>query len=142
MSMSNWLEVEIRKHVFRTGSFTKPTVLAVSLHTADPTDVTATAAANEIPHAFGYERVQRDPGDANWSGASATDGLTDNVAAVTFPAPVGGNWGIATHAAVWDSATYGAGNLILHGALAAPKTINDGDPAPSFPAGALDAVFG
>lgn len=29
-AMSDYLEVELRKHIFRTGSFTKPTVLAVA----------------------------------------------------------------------------------------------------------------
>lgn len=141
MAMSDELEVLVRTHIFRTGTWSKPTVLAISLHTADPTDVTATAAANEIPHSFGYERVVRNPLDANWSAASATDGLTDNVAAITFPSPSGGNWGVATHVAIWTSGTYGAGSMWLHGQLTAPKTINNGDPAPSFAIGALDCLF-
>ena len=35
---SDYLEVELRKHIFRTGSFTKPTVLAVGLFTVTPSD--------------------------------------------------------------------------------------------------------
>lgn len=134
--MSDWLEGQIRAHVFRTATFTKPAALAVSLHTADPTDVTATAAANEVAHAGGYERVARNPLDANWTAASATDGVTNNAAAITFPAPTG-NWGTVTHFGIWDSATYGAGNLLFHGSLGASKNVSSGDPAPYFAAGAL-----
>lgn len=132
--MSDYLEGELRKHIFRTGSFTKPTALYISLHTADPTDAGTGAEVS----GGGYARVQRDPADANWSGASATDGLTDNVAAITFPAPTA-NWGVVTHFAIWDAAT--AGNMLIHGQLTTSKTINNGDPAPSFAAGALDITF-
>lgn len=132
--MSDFLEVELRKHIFRTGSYTKPTVLAVSLHTADPLDA---ASGTEVTGGS-YARVQRDPLDANWNGASATDGLTDNAAALTFPAPTA-NWGVVTHFGIWDATT--AGNLLCHGALTTPKTINNGDAAPSFAAGALDITF-
>jgi hypothetical protein len=140
MSMSDWLEGQIRAHQFRTSSWTKPTVIAVSLHTADPTDVTATAAANEVANSGGYARVGLNPLDANWTAASATNGLTDNASAITFPSPTG-NWGVCTHFALWDSATYGAGNLLFSAALTTPKTINNGDAAPSFAIGALTVTF-
>lgn len=132
--MSDYLEVELRKHIFRTGSFTKPTVLAVGLFTSSPTD------ANSGTEVSGgsYARVQRDPLDANWTGASATDGLTDNAAALTFPAPTA-NWGVVTHFGIFDATT--AGNLLVWGALTTPKTVNNGDPAPSFAIGALDITF-
>ena len=132
--MSNYLEVELRKHIFRTGSFTKPAALHVSLHTADPTD----AATGAEVSGGSYARVQRDPLDANWTGASATDGVTDNAAAITFPAPTA-SWGVVTHFGIWDAAT--AGNLLCFGALTTPKTINNGDAAPSFAIGVLDITF-
>jgi hypothetical protein len=132
--MSDFLEVELRKHIFRTGSFTKPAALHISLHTADPTD--AAGGAEVVGGA--YARVQRDPADANWSAPDATGGLTDNVAAITFPAPTA-NWGVVTHFAIWDAAV--AGNMLAHGQLTTPKTINSGDAAPSFAIGALDVTF-
>mgnify|MGYP003395698515 CR=1 FL=1 len=98
--MSDYLEVSLRTHIFRTGSFTKPTVLAISLHTADPTDA---GTGTEVTGGS-YARVSRNPLDANWSAASATDGLTDNVADLVFPAPTA-NWGIVTHFGIWDAAT-------------------------------------
>lgn len=133
-NMSNHLEVQLRAHVFRSGSFAKPSALYVSLHTADPGE---DATGAEVTGG-GYARVQRNPGDSNWSAASATDGLTDNVADLTFPAPSAA-WGTVTHFGVWDAAT--AGNLLCYGALTTPRTINGGDPAPVFPAGALDIAF-
>jgi hypothetical protein len=36
---------------------------------------------------------------------------------------------------MFDAST--SGNLLFHGALTASKTINDGDAAPTFPAGSL-----
>jgi hypothetical protein len=132
--MSNYLEVELRKHIFRTGSFAKPSALYVSLHTADPTD----AASGAEVSGGSYARVQRDPLDANWSAASATDGITKNVSAITFPAPTA-NWGVVTHFGIWDASS--AGNMLAYGALTTPKTINNGDAAPSFAADALVITF-
>lgn len=132
--MSDYLEVELRKHIFRTGSFTKPSALYVSLHTADPTD----AASGAEVSGGSYARVQRDPLDANWTGASSTTGLTDNAAPITFPSPTA-NWGVVTHFGIWDAST--SGNLLVYGALTTPKTINNGDAAPSFATGDLDVTF-
>lgn len=130
---SDYLEVELRKHIFRTGSFTKPTVLAVALYTAAPGE---TGGGTEVSGGS-YARVQRDPLDANWTGVSATTGLTDNAAALTFPAPTA-NWGQATHFAILDATT--VGNFLVYGALTTPKTVNSGDPAPSFAIGALSVT--
>lgn len=132
--MSDYLEGQLRAHIFRTASFTKPAALHVSLHTADPLD----AASGAEVSGGAYARVQRDPLDGNWTAPDATGGLTDNVAAITFPAPTA-NWGVVTHFAIWDAAV--AGNMLIHGALTTPKTINNGDAAPSFAIGALDVTF-
>lgn len=133
-AMSDYLEVELRKHLFRTGSFTKPTVLAVALFTAAPSD---SGGGTEVTGGS-YARVDRPPLDANWTAASATDGLTDNAADIVFPAPTA-NWGVVTHFGIFDALT--AGNLLFHGALTTPKTINNLDPAPKFVAGSLDVTF-
>jgi hypothetical protein len=133
-AMSDYLEVEIRKHVFRTGTFTKPSALYVALYTAAPSD---SGGGTEVTGGS-YARVQRDPLDANWTAASATDGKTDNAAAITFPAPTG-NWGQVTHFGIFDAST--SGNLLFHGALQTPKTVNASDPAPEFAIGALAVTF-
>ena len=127
---SDYLEVNLRKHIFRTGSFTKPSALYVSLHTADPTD----AGTGTEVSGGSYARVQNDPGDANWSAPDATGGVTANVSDITFPAPTA-TWGTVTWAAVWDAAT--SGNMIARAQLTTSKTVNNGDAAPKFPAGTL-----
>ena len=133
-AMSDYLEDKFRTHVFRTGTFTKPTVLAVALYTAAPGE---TGGGTEVT-VGSYGRVQRDPLDANWTAASATNGLTDNAAALTFPAPTA-NWGSVTHLAILDATS--GGNFMVYGALTTPKTVNNGDPAPAFGIGALSVTF-
>ena len=132
--MSDYLEVELRKHIFRTGSFTKPAALHVSLHTADPTD----AGTGTEVSGGSYAREARAPLDANWTAASATDGLTDNVAIIDFGTATAA-WGTITHFGIWDAATLG--NMLCHGALAVAKTVASGD-AFNFPIGTLDVIFG
>lgn len=133
-AMSDYLEGQIRAHIFRTATFSKPTVLAVALYTAAPGE---TGGGTEVTGGS-YARVQRDPLDANWTAASATDGLTDNAAALTFPAPTA-NWGTITDMAILDATS--GGNFLVFGPLTASKTVNDGDPAPLFAIGDLDVIF-
>jgi hypothetical protein len=138
-ALSDFLETELRKHLFRTGSYAKPTVLRVALATAATTDAQTGATITEVTNANAYARTGPDPLDANWSGASATDGLTDNVAAITFPTATG-SWGTVSHIAIVDNATWGAGNSLLHGALTASKTVGNGDVF-QFNSGSLDISF-
>lgn len=130
---SDYLEGQIRAHIFRTATFTKPTVLAVALYTAAPGE----AGGGTEVSGGSYARVQRDPLDANWTAASSTDGLTDNAAALTYPTP-SANWGVITHTGIHDATS--AGNLLVYGALAVSKTVNNGDPAPAFAIGAFDVT--
>jgi hypothetical protein len=141
MGMSDFMENLVRMHLLRTGTWAKPTVLAIALHTADPGDTTVGAAATEVANANAYARVLRNPLDANWTAASLTDGLSDNAAIVTFPTPTGSGWGLISHVSLWDNATYGAGNVWISGPLVIPMTALAGDPI-VFPIGALDLIFG
>src|SRR3990170_4352358 len=125
--MSDYLEVEIRKHIFRTGSFTKPTVLAIALCTAAPTDALTGATITEVANSYAYARQALNPLDANWTAPDSTGGVTANASLITFPAASGGNWGTITHIAICDSAAWGAGNMLFYGALTASKTITDGE---------------
>jgi hypothetical protein len=108
--------------------------LYVALFTAAPSD----AGGGTEVSGGGYARVAVQPLDANWTAASPTDGLTDNAADIVFPAPTA-NWGSISHFAIFDRAS--GGNMLLHGALTTAKTVNNGDPAPKFVAGALDITF-
>ncbi len=129
-AMSDFVEAEVRKHYFRTGAAAKPTDLTIHLFTAAPGDA---GGGTEVTGGS-YAAVSRPPLDANWSALSATDGLTDNVADLVYPAPTA-NWGLVTHMAIKDQLA----NFLFTSALTASKTINNGDPAPKFVAGALDS---
>lgn len=121
------------------GAGTGPATLYVALLTAAPSD---TGGGTEVSGGS-YARVAVTSSLANWAGtqgagttvaSSGTSGTTSNNNSITFPAPTA-NWGSITHAAVYDASS--GGNLIAHGALGTAKTVNNGDPAPSFAAGAL-----
>ena len=57
-AMSDYLEVELIKHIFRTGSMTKPTVLAVALCTAATSDSQTGATITEVTNA-NNRRIER-----------------------------------------------------------------------------------
>lgn len=136
MDMTTYMRNEVRKHVFRTGSFTKPSALYFALHTGDPG---AAGSANEVSTGGGsaYARVALDPLDANWS-AEATHGETKNQSDITFPVP-GANWGTVSYMSIWDAVS--GGNCLMYGALVASKNVNAGDPAPLFPTGDVVVSF-
>ena len=142
-ALSDYLENKIIDHVFRNTSFTMPSTIYVALYTAAPSD---SGGGTEVTGGA-YARVQVGPSVGAWkstngatSGASSgTGGQTMNAAVITYPTPTA-DWGQVTHFGIHDAVT--GGNLLVHGALASPKTINNGDPAPSFPADQLVVALG
>lgn len=143
-SLSDYLENKLVDHVLRGQTLTPPATLYVALFTAAPSD----AGGGTEVSGGAYARVTVTGSLANWAGtqsagsttaSTGTGGQTSNNAAVTFPAPSGANWGAVTHFGIFDAST--AGNLLFWAALTTPKTINDGDAAPSFAAGALTVTF-
>jgi len=133
---SDYLEGLIRGHLLRTATWSKPAALWVSLHTEDPYD---DATGSEVSGGA-YGRTQLNPDDANWSAEDAVGGESKNLVAVTFPAPVGANWGLITYFGLWTAST--SGSLYLRGAVYPPLQVNDGDNAPQFPVGALSIIVG
>ena len=118
---------------------TGPATLYLALFTAAPTD---TGGGTEVSGGS-YARVSVTSALANWAGtqaaasttaSSGTTGTTSNNAAVTFPAPTAA-WGAVTSFGVFDAAA--GGNLLIYGNLTTNKTVNNGDPAPSFSAAAF-----
>jgi hypothetical protein len=95
----------------------------------------------------GYARVSINPSStANWlntqgtaSGASSgTTGTTSNQSTITFGSPTatwGGAGAMIAAMGVYDATS--AGNLLFWGTLTTPKTVNNGDAAPTFAASAL-----
>jgi hypothetical protein len=148
-AMSDFLENKLVDWFFRaqaigvTGATaaagTGPATLYVALLTAAPSD---TGGGTEVSGGS-YARVAVTSALANWAGtqsagsttaSSGTGGTTSNNGAVTFPTP-SANWGVITHFGIYDASS--AGNLLFWGALTTSKTVNNGDPAPSFAAAAL-----
>jgi hypothetical protein len=141
--MSDYLEDELIKHLFRTGSFTKPTVLAITLLTAATNDAGigqfSTGSGTEVTNAGAYARVNRAPLDANWAATAGGNGVTSNVAAITFSQATA-SWGIVTDMAICDNATYDTGNMLFYSPVTTSRTIDSGDTA-EFAIGAITVTL-
>jgi hypothetical protein len=139
--MSDYLENKLIDHIWRGTAFTQPTNHFIRLYTAAPGE---TGGGTEVSGGS-YAAINLARADANWANTaggsaavnSGTGGLTSNLSAITFAAPTA-NWGVITHMSDCDAAT---GNLIVYGPLTTSKTVNNGDPAPSFPIAALTITF-
>ncbi|MGR9106759.1 MAG: phage tail fiber protein [Gammaproteobacteria bacterium] len=140
-SFTDYIENKSVDHLFRDTAYSAsvPASFYVGLLTAACSD--STAGTEVTGGAYARVAVARSVSawagtDGNTTGPSTgTDGTIDNAAIIQFPAPSGANWGVVTHFAVYDAST--VGNMIICEALTTQKTINDGDAAPSFAAGAL-----
>lgn len=73
---------------------------------------------------------------AAMSVANATTGISSNTSAITFPANTATH-GMALYAAIVDSATLGAGNVLAYATIGNPRVINNGDPAIVIDIGAI-----
>lgn len=134
--LSDYAEDALLNHFFRTTTFTRPSPIYVSLHTADPTD----AGTGTEVSGGSYARVSVTPGNGAFDAPSTSGSTrkTANTAAITFPSPTA-NWGTVTHFGIWDAST--AGNMLFSGTLTTSRNIQNGDNAPSFAAGALEVSF-
>ena len=128
---SDYLEIEVIDHVFKnTAIFTPLANTHTSLHTATTTD--AGGGTEVTGGSYAREAVSTTTG---W-GAAGSDTAT-NAAAIDFGTATA-NWGTITHTAQWDAAT--VGNMLVHGALAASKVVNDTDTF-NFPIGEYDITL-
>lgn len=130
MSFSNDLEGKILDHLFGLATWTAPSGIYASLHTADPGETGASEVSGN-----GYARVSIGVGASNWTRSA---GAADNDNAITFTGPTPSNWGTVTHFGLWDAAT--SGNFIAGNALTASRaTVVDVDL--SCAAGDLDVTL-
>jgi hypothetical protein len=125
MSLTNTFETTVLTWLLTTSSATRPTAWYVALFTDDPGE---SGAGTEISGGS-YARTAV---TFTVSGDTAS-----NSGAVEFPA-ASGSWGTITHIGVMDAAT--SGNMIVHAALTASKTIASGDVF-RIPAGDLDITL-
>ncbi|MFN8760230.1 MAG: hypothetical protein ACK5XA_15650 [Tagaea sp.] len=142
-ALSDFTENKLVDMLLRAQSFPPPGTLHFGLLTAAPSD----AGGGTEVSGGAYARVAVTASLANFSGTQATgsttassgnSGQTSNNGAITFPAPTA-NWGTVGWLGVYDAPT--GGNLLFHMALTTPKTVNNGDAAPSFGAGAFVLTF-
>jgi hypothetical protein len=142
--MSDYLENKLVDHILRNRSYTVPTTIYVALFTSAPND---NNTGTEVSGGS-YVRQQVGPSDTAWTAtqggtpaaaSSGTSGVTSNASTITFsPAPTA-SWGTVGYFGVYDALS--GGNLLIWGSLTTPKTINNGDAAPTFPAGSLAFTF-
>lgn len=129
-SKTDYLEDALIGHLFRGTPYTAPTILYVGLMTTACSD----AASGTEVSGGSYVRVGVANNSAQWNATSGGNGTTANTNPITFATP-SADWGQVSHFGIWDAST--AGNQLICNALTTPKTINNGDPAPSFSANAL-----
>ena len=111
--MSDYLEEKLLNHVLRNTAFTPPSTVYVGLSTGSfGDDNSGTELSGN-----GYAR-QSIAFDA------ASGGVSDNTSNVDFPAATGSQ-GTITHFGLFDASS--GGNLLIHGAFTAGKTVATGD---------------
>ena len=125
-AMSDYLEDKLRGYIFRGSAFTQPTHLYVGLWTSTLTDASTGATAGEVSTSgTAYARFDAVCG-TTWSTEGGGTGKTDNTVEFVFPTATA-SWGTVTDVAILDSASVGAGNILLFGLLATSKTVGLGD---------------
>lgn len=127
MSLANYLENAVINWLRGTAMPTAPGTLYVALFTADPGETGD--LTNEVATTGGtlYARTA--------VSLTAPPSPVSNSADVVFPT-AGASWGTVTHAALVDSPTRGAGNVLASNALTASQAVAAGI-TPRFVAGQL-----
>ena len=112
-SLTDFLELEMLDHVFGGSAYTAPSTLYVALFTSATSD--AGGGTEVSGNAYARQSIAFN---------TAAAGSTTNAASVEFPTATG-SWGTITHVALFDAST--SGNMLIHSALTASKTIASGD---------------
>lgn len=120
-SLSNYAEQQVATHIFGSGSHTPAATVYLALCTSDPTDAGTGASMNECANANGYTRKAITFSAASGRQIAGSGTITFDIAT--------GSWGTVSHWAIVDSGTYGAGNMIAHGALNVSRSIVNGNVA-------------
>lgn len=117
-------------NLFRGQNITAPANVYVGLASSAITDAHTGATVPELANTNGYARQVVTFG----APSGGVDNEIANTAAVNFTASA--DWATATHFFIVDSATHGAGNILVHGALTTPVTVLSGQ-VRQFPVGTL-----
>ncbi len=126
--LSDFLAERIGTHLLRSGSWEKPTALAVGLETNTGAEVAG----------GGYSRLVAGPSDAAWTGPTEGNGQHTNATTLAWPSPTA-DWGTVATVVLWDAAA--GGNALIAIPLAAVRPIVAGALAPNFQAGGISLTF-
>jgi hypothetical protein len=130
MAISTYLATRLLDWITNTTAMpSMPTVLGVSLHTANPgpTGTTGSAMAALTGSTSRINLPQANLGAIITLSPVAYE-KRNTAALVITAASVSASPLILTHLAFWDNLTAGAGNLLTYGPLGASVTVNLGDP--------------
>ena len=134
MTASNYLESKLINHVLGKAAYTMPGGVYVALFTADPGE--EGSLDDEVPSGVGYAR-QLVTADMT---ASVDGSMSVNGSDHAFGPCANSDWGTLTHAALMDSGTIGAGNVLASVALNASRVVKVGDDY-KMPAGEIKLSF-
>ena len=130
--ISQYLANKLLEHTLKHVSYTSPTTVYLAFFT-DRINFTDNIGTPTEVSGGAYART-------SIAFAAAAGGAIQSNAAVTFPAPSGANWGTIKSVAICDASS--SGNILYYQNLCQPITVNDGDPAPSYVAGAITEMMG
>lgn len=124
-NISDYLETQLINHIFRTSTYSKPSTLAIALVKTPVTDSQTGATIDEV-NGTNYARVELAPADANWANTNGSNGQTNNLSLIQFPA-AGDIWGTIVGLAVLDNATIGQGNVLFWSTFSESKSVGTND---------------
>ena len=110
---TDFMENKIIDHMLRNQSYTPPSTVYLALFTTPTTD--AGGGTEVSGGSYARQAVTL---------SAASGGASENSADITFPQATA-DWGTITHVALMDALT--GGNMLMHTALDASKTVNNGD---------------
>jgi len=111
--ISNYLENALINETLRGTAFTAISTPYLALFTTDPTD----AGTGTEVSGGSYARTAI-------TFAAPSNGVTSNIAIITFPTCTS-SWGTIAYIGIYDAST--SGNLLYHAPLTASKSVTTGD---------------
>lgn len=141
-AFSNFAESGILNWMFRSNSnnLLRPNMIAIALCRDVPSETQHGGTIPEVANAGGYARVELGaPSNSVWSEVvqdASSSGTIENSSDITFPT-ASADWGWVSGMAIVTSGVYGAGQVLLFGALPTPKYVGANDQF-KFSAGNID----
>ncbi len=141
---SDYAESGILNFLLRANSnaFARPSAIAIALCRNVPTESQTGATIPEFPNTGNYARYTVTQNNSNWTEVTqvAGSGFINNGTEFLFNT-ASADWAHASGFAILDTATHGAGNVIMHGAFATVRDIKSGD-APVYRASSFNIYLG